>query len=87
VPLDRNPCFTRRASTLKQIRQALTAEGIAGLTQVQAITGLGGVDKTQTALEYAYRYYWDVNRPDHFAGARLATTEPDSIAVIRCLGS
>ncbi|ASC72737.1 hypothetical protein XM38_036950 [Halomicronema hongdechloris C2206] len=66
MPLDRNPCFTGRASILEQIRQALTARGTAGLTQVQAIAGLGGVGKTQTALEYAYRYYWDVNRDEAY---------------------
>ncbi|MEM6434050.1 MAG: hypothetical protein AAF773_09395, partial [Cyanobacteria bacterium P01_D01_bin.115] len=60
MPLERNRCFTGRETALQQIRQALTREGKAGLSQVQAIAGLGGVGKTQTALEYAYHYYWDV---------------------------
>jgi len=54
VPHRRNPHFTGRDSLLGQIRQALASGTIAALTQ--AITGLGGVGKTQLATEYAYRH-------------------------------
>lgn len=56
VPWPRNPFFTGREDTLQQLRQALAAEKTAVLSQATAITGLGGVGKTQTALEYAYRH-------------------------------
>jgi tetratricopeptide (TPR) repeat protein len=52
----RNPFFTGREEVLKQIRDALTKASTAALTQPQAISGLGGVGKTQTAVEYAYRH-------------------------------
>jgi len=49
----RNPNFTGREDLLAMLRATLCMEGQAAVTQ--AITGLGGVGKTQTALEYAHR--------------------------------
>src|SRR6266446_760551 len=58
VPHRRNPFFTGRENVLQRLHEALTRQSTAVLTQVhtQAISGLGGIGKTQTALEYAYRY-------------------------------
>jgi tetratricopeptide (TPR) repeat protein len=56
VPYECNPFFTGREEVLKQIRDALTKASTAALTQPQAVSGLGGVGKTQTAVEYAYRH-------------------------------
>jgi hypothetical protein len=56
VPL-RNPNFTGRKDLLARLRQALTFGQPAALTQ--AIHGLGGVGKTQLAVEYAYRHAAD----------------------------
>jgi len=54
VPHLRNPNFTGRESLLADLRKALTSGQPAALTQ--AISGLGGVGKTQLAVEYAYRH-------------------------------
>lgn len=54
VPHLRNPNFTGREDLLKQIRESLTSGKHAALTQ--AMHGLGGVGKTQAAIEYTYRY-------------------------------
>jgi len=54
IPHLRNPNFTGRESLLAELRTALTSGQPAALTQ--AISGLGGVGKTQLAVEYAYRY-------------------------------
>lgn len=54
VPHNRNPNFTGRESLLTDLRTSLTSGQSAALTQ--AISGLGGVGKTQLAVEYAYRH-------------------------------
>lgn len=56
VPFLRNHYFTGRERILARLHKALTAENTVALTQTRAISGLGGIGKTQTALEYAYRY-------------------------------
>ena len=56
VPALRNPFFTGREAVLGHLHQALHSGTMASITQAQAISGLGGVGKTQIALEYAYRF-------------------------------
>jgi tetratricopeptide (TPR) repeat protein len=56
VPYQRNRLFTGREDVLKRLYDALRAGKTAALAQPQAISGLGGIGKTQTAVEYAYRY-------------------------------
>src|SRR5437879_2259038 len=56
IPYHRNPFFTGREQLLTVLHENLTASKAAILTQPQAISGLGGIGKTQTAVEYAYRY-------------------------------
>jgi tetratricopeptide (TPR) repeat protein len=57
VPHLRNPNFTEPGERLSEIRDALRSGKPAALTQ--ALAGLGGVGKTQLAVEYAYRYAVD----------------------------
>jgi tetratricopeptide (TPR) repeat protein len=56
VPDLRNPFFTGRETLLTDLHTRLSTSKAAVLTQAQAISGLGGIGKTQTAVEYAYRY-------------------------------
>jgi hypothetical protein len=47
---DRNPFFTGREQFLGELREALANRGRA------ALSGLGGIGKTQTAVEYAHQH-------------------------------
>jgi len=53
VPVKRNPFFTGREEVLEELEKHLSAGGSA------ALGGLGGVGKTQTTTEYAYRHRGD----------------------------
>jgi len=59
IPYPRNPYFTGREELLRRLAASLRAGETVGISQPQAVHGLGGVGKTQIALEYAYRYYQD----------------------------
>ena len=83
----RNPGFTGRDGLLAAVRERLLAGGKA---VVQALQGMGGVGKTQLAIEYAHRFAeayevaWWVNSEqagligDQFAalGAALGSIQP-----------
>jgi tetratricopeptide (TPR) repeat protein/transposase-like protein/transcriptional regulator with XRE-family HTH domain len=56
VPYQRNPFFTGREDVLCQLTRMLGTEQSDVLSQATVLSGLGGVGKTQTAIEYAYRF-------------------------------
>jgi hypothetical protein len=53
VPLPENPFFTGREDVLDELKKTLDERGIA------ALTGLGGMGKTQTAAQYAHHHRED----------------------------
>src|SRR6266568_6822785 len=59
VPYPRNPFFTGREELLTRLTTTLKTGPATALTQPQAISGLGGIGKTQVAVEYAYRSHAD----------------------------
>ncbi len=86
VPHRRNPFFTGREDIFAHLYNTLRSSNAAALTQAQAISGLGGIGKTQIAVEYAYR-----NR-DHYkavfwinASTRNAISA-DFVAIAALLG-
>jgi tetratricopeptide (TPR) repeat protein len=50
LPFERNPHFTGRDTVLRELLETLHFHGAA------ALSGMGGMGKTQTAVEFAYRY-------------------------------
>lgn len=59
VPFARNPFFLDRDELFVRLRLQLSASQAAAFGQPHAISGLGGIGKTQVAIEYAYRFRRD----------------------------
>src|SRR5450755_2601649 len=60
IPYPRNTFFLGRDELLERLHVQLQAGQTTALSQSpQAISGLGGIGKTQLAIEYAYRYAHD----------------------------
>jgi tetratricopeptide (TPR) repeat protein len=55
----RNPNFTGRRELLESLRANLRAGVRGAVLHTEAVHGLGGVGKTELALEYAHRYATD----------------------------
>jgi transcriptional regulator with XRE-family HTH domain len=56
IPFPRNPFFTGRAAILELLHMQLGVTQTETCMPCAALQGLGGIGKTQIALEYAYRY-------------------------------
>jgi hypothetical protein len=59
VPRRHTAFFTGRSAVLDHLVAAFRRENEAGMISPQALTGLGGMGKTQVAAEYAYRFRQD----------------------------
>jgi TIR domain/AAA domain len=59
IPYPRNAFFIGRDEILTGLYRQLQAGQATALQQLQAITGPGGIGKTQLAVEYAYRFHQD----------------------------
>src|SRR5450755_2576671 len=89
VPYRRNPLFTGREDLLQQIHERFTISNSGNtiaLSQSQAISGLGGIGKTQTALEYAYRYRQEYRAVLWVSAASEEALQADLIKLASVLG-
>ena len=57
IPFPQNPFFAGRDQELAQLHSQLQQGTTAVVGQAQSISGLGGIGKTQLAIEYAYRHH------------------------------
>ena len=85
IPHPHNPNFTGRVDLLDRLSEALVAGERAAFTQTSAITGLGGVGKTQLALEYSYRHADDYRVVWWVRSEEPATLAADYAALARKL--
>ncbi len=85
VPYRRNPFFTGREEVLLHLHDQLTATSAVALNQTQAISGLGGIGKTQIAIEYAHRYRDDYDAVFWITAATRETLHSDFVALARLL--
>ncbi len=56
VPYQRNPFFTGREQLLLHLHTTVHTRKTVAFIPTHALSGLGGIGKTQIAVEYAYRY-------------------------------
>jgi hypothetical protein len=59
LPFRPNPLFTGREAELEALSRGLQQTGSTAVMQMVAVHGLGGVGKTQLAVEYAWKHLAD----------------------------
>lgn len=74
-----NRFFTGREAFLATLRESLLSNSSGSIAQPQAITGLGGIGKTQTAIEYAHKYR------DQYTGGLWLNAESRGTLLSGCL--
>lgn len=81
VPYQRNPFFTGRDAFLLTLHNRLcpTSPGIP--SQFLAVSGLGGIGKTEVVLEYAYRYALEYRAIFWFSAGTHATLTSSFLAL------
>ena len=81
-----NRLFVGRTDELAAVAQALATSGKGGLTQPVAITGLGGIGKTQLAMAYAYAHLGDYDLIRWLRAEQPAALATDYTALAGALG-
>lgn len=85
MPIRHSPLFTGREDLLKHLHDQLSRSRAAALTQPQALFGLGGIGKTRTAAEYAFRYSSEYTHVFWIRAATRETLNADFVALAELL--
>ena len=85
VPYQRNSYFTGRESILQQIHEHLSPSQATDHPRSLALSGLGGMGKTHTALEYAYRHAQDYTATFWLQAENAHTLHADLVALAEVL--
>ena len=83
IPFRRNPYFTGRDEILESLYHDLQLG--QSNAPIKVLSGLGGVGKTQIAIEYAYRYRSDYDIIWHIRSEKPVTLAADFAALARAL--
>ncbi len=86
LPSPRNPFFTGREDILEAVHQRLSTDQEGALTSSYVLHGLGGVGKTQIALEYAYRYAQEYTAVFWIGAESLETITSTYLSMATLLG-
>ncbi len=87
LPYHRNPYFTGRETILKRIYSTLheSRDQPGHAPVVVALSGMGGIGKTQIAVEYAYRFHYAYSAVLWARAESLETLFADFVAIAQQL--
>ncbi|RVD84000.1 uncharacterized protein DFL_005767 [Arthrobotrys flagrans] len=86
IPFPRNPTFVGRKEKLREIHEYFTRTKSIGIPRIFALTGTGGMGKTQIAIEYAYQHYGaDYTGVFWVSAVNEDTTRTSFIDIMQCI--